>query len=124
MSRSIFGWSYPPGCSGPPDGPDFCEVCGNGIDDCVCPECPVCESVGDPNCYVGALKHNGHRMIMTEEQCAAKAAANKRQKEEEERWAREEAAMIEEENKAEESWQEYLEDMKECEKQCVEVDDE
>ena len=23
MSRSIFGWSYPPGCSGPPD--DDCE---------------------------------------------------------------------------------------------------
>lgn len=22
MSRSIFGWSYPPGCSGPPEYPD------------------------------------------------------------------------------------------------------
>jgi len=27
MSKSIFGWSYPPGCSGPPDG-----------DDCISPE--------------------------------------------------------------------------------------
>ena len=25
---SIFGWSYPPGCSGPPDdGPEFDDVC-------------------------------------------------------------------------------------------------
>ena len=23
MSRSIFGWSYPPGCSGPPDEPEY-----------------------------------------------------------------------------------------------------
>ncbi len=29
MSRSIFGWSYPPGCSGPPDDsiPPCCEEC-------------------------------------------------------------------------------------------------
>lgn len=27
MAESIFGWSYPPGCSGPPDG-----------DDCISPE--------------------------------------------------------------------------------------
>ena len=27
MTKSIFGWSYPPGCSGPPDG-----------DDCISPE--------------------------------------------------------------------------------------
>ena len=23
MSRSIFGWSYPPGCSGPPEEPEY-----------------------------------------------------------------------------------------------------
>jgi len=26
MSRSIFGWSYPPGCSGPPDYPDEADA--------------------------------------------------------------------------------------------------
>lgn len=48
----IFGWSYPPGCSGPPDdyeGP--CDVCGNLVDNCVCPECPVCGDYGNPDCY-------------------------------------------------------------------------
>lgn len=63
MSRSIFGWSYPPGCSGPPDddeGP--CEVCGLAVDDCICPECLVCGAYGDPYCY---LEHGLRR---TEEQ--------------------------------------------------------
>lgn len=26
MTRSIFGWSYPPGCSGPPDEPPESEL--------------------------------------------------------------------------------------------------
>ncbi len=26
MSRSIFGWSYPPGCSGPPDEPVYTDA--------------------------------------------------------------------------------------------------
>ena len=63
MSHSIFGWSYPPGCSGPPDedeGP--CEVCGLEIDNCICPECPECESYGDPHCYIH------HSLRRTEEQ--------------------------------------------------------
>jgi len=30
MSRSIFGWSYPPGCSGPPEEPDYVPIrCSN-----------------------------------------------------------------------------------------------
>ncbi len=48
----MFGWSYPPGCSGLPDdeeGP--CSICGLAIDDCICPTCSVCGSVGDPSCY-------------------------------------------------------------------------
>jgi len=59
MARSIFGWSYPPGCSGLPwdeEGP--CEVCGNVVDNCICPECPECGSYGDPNCYPS---HGLHR---------------------------------------------------------------
>jgi hypothetical protein len=47
----IFGWSYPPGCSGPPDDDYPCEVCGQFVDDCICPECPECGSFGDPLCY-------------------------------------------------------------------------
>lgn len=47
-----FGWSYPPGCNGTPWDQDYpCEVCGQGTDDCICPECPTCGEVGNPNCY-------------------------------------------------------------------------
>lgn len=63
MSRLIFGWSYPPGCSGPPEdyqGP--CEVCGKDTDNCICPECPTCQSYGDPACY------EKHGLVRTQEQ--------------------------------------------------------
>lgn len=40
----------------PPDwGPEYCEVCGHGADDCRCPECPECGVQGDPRCW---LEHN------------------------------------------------------------------
>ena len=49
----IFGWSLPPGVSmndiDPPERP--CEVCGLFPDDCICPQCSVCHSYGDPICY-------------------------------------------------------------------------
>lgn len=49
----IFGWSYPPGCNSvpgdEPEGP--CEVCGQDIDNCICPVCPMCGVYGDPHCY-------------------------------------------------------------------------
>ena len=49
---SAFGWSYPPGCSGPPEYDDQpCEICGLFPDDCICPECPTCSAFGDPKCY-------------------------------------------------------------------------
>jgi len=43
MPHSIFGWSYPPGCSGPPE-PDEqpCDICWRSIEDCTCPECQTC----------------------------------------------------------------------------------
>jgi hypothetical protein len=47
MGRSIFGWSYPPGCNGPPD--DFevpCILCGYFEDKCTCKECPECKEYG------------------------------------------------------------------------------
>jgi len=28
-----------------------CSCCGKAIDDCICPECPVCEEYGNPECY-------------------------------------------------------------------------
>lgn len=59
--RSIFGWSYPPGCSGPPDYDDYpCEICGELPDNCICPECPVCGAVGDPQCYKVRPKGYSH----------------------------------------------------------------
>lgn len=51
MSR-LFGWSLPPGCNKLPyddEGP--CAVCGKDVTACICPECPTCEAVGDPDCY-------------------------------------------------------------------------
>lgn len=48
----IFGWSYPPGCSGTPfDNDIICDVCGMSDTDCICPECPECGDVGNPACY-------------------------------------------------------------------------
>jgi hypothetical protein len=60
----IFGWSYPPGCNGPPeDGEhEYCMICGDHYDSCICPECKICNSYGDPYCYIN------HGMRRTEEQ--------------------------------------------------------
>src|SRR5262249_46932882 len=57
MGRHVFGWDLPPGVTsrmideafGGGDPP--CEVCGMAVDDCLCPECPQCGSVGDVRCY-------------------------------------------------------------------------
>jgi hypothetical protein len=66
---SIFGWDYPPGCSGTPfDDIVLCEICGGDPDSkepdykCVCPECPVCGEIGRKECYVE------HELQNTEEQ--------------------------------------------------------
>ena len=45
----------------------FCEVCGYHVDDCICSECLVCGSFGDPKCY------EDHGMVLTDEQRAALA---------------------------------------------------
>lgn len=67
----LFGWDLPPGCTmndiDPPIPP--CEVCGLDPDDgCVCPECPVCDVIGDPKCY------GQHGLVRTAEQIASRAA--------------------------------------------------
>ena len=56
MSRSIFGWSYPPGAANDPNAPwnqddPPCAVCAKSGDACVCPECQTCGALGDPKCY-------------------------------------------------------------------------
>ena len=28
-----------------------CDVCGQSLDECDCPECPICTQIGDPACY-------------------------------------------------------------------------
>lgn len=68
---SLFGWSYPPGCTGPPDEPILCEVCGLE-DDCICPECPVCGEQGNPACY------DTHGLVRTAKQVQARDEAEAR----------------------------------------------
>lgn len=51
-----FGWSYPPGAANDPNAPwnqeeGPCEICGEDIDNCICPECPICSEYGNPDCY-------------------------------------------------------------------------
>ena len=64
----LFGWSYPPGCNSVPgDEPVFCEVCGL-IDDCICPECPICHEQGNPKCYKehGMIKNKAQQIAYQE----------------------------------------------------------
>ena len=60
--------NYPPGFNGifPWDGPLVCDVCGGDPegDDCICPECPVCGSAGEPGCY------ENHGLVRSEGQIA------------------------------------------------------
>jgi len=71
---SIFGSSYPPGCSGTPYDNDYpCEVCGETEDNCICPECPVCGEVGNPDCYIE------HGMILSDEQKKRQEERDKRE---------------------------------------------
>ena len=53
MRNSIFGWSYPPGCSSVPgDEPAICQLCGLDAEEskenggCTCPECSECGEHG------------------------------------------------------------------------------
>lgn len=70
----MFGWSYPPGAANDPSAPynqqeGPCEVCGKGVDDCICPECDLCGCYGDPDCYDPYLFRPGyHGLFRTKEQ--------------------------------------------------------
>lgn len=85
-----FGWSYPPGCSGPPgdDYDETCPVCGaKDIDRCVCPTCRQCGCAGDPECYheLARKPEFGHRH-MTAEQHRARHKAELAARQEAEHW--------------------------------------
>lgn len=72
MSRNLFGWSYPPGCSGPPDDQEFdvlrCKHCKAFIggkpeirpfeDSMQC-----CGEDSDGMCGGPAGKHEPHKVI-------------------------------------------------------------
>ena len=64
----IFGWDYPLGCSSTPYDEDDppCEVCGEFIEDCICPECPECGEIGRPKCYLehGLLRTEAQKFFM------------------------------------------------------------
>jgi hypothetical protein len=64
-----FGWSLPPGCGKlPGEEPDPpCKTCGKDVDNCICPECPVCGVVGEPDCYLEEWR-GGHGLTFTLEQ--------------------------------------------------------
>lgn len=41
-----------------------CSCCGRSVDDCICPECPECQTYGDPDCYKKhGLKYNRDQLI-------------------------------------------------------------
>ena len=64
-----FGWSYPAGCSGPPDDDydPYCKICGRHEEECICPECSVCGAKGDPECY----SEKTHGLVQSDEQIAS-----------------------------------------------------
>lgn len=74
---SIFGWSYPAGCSGTPyDDEGVCDGCHYGTDHCICEEegaAPSRITVGEFIAYIGVAstlsetlwaidKHNAHHV--------------------------------------------------------------
>ena len=90
---SIFGWSYPPGAANDPNAPynqeDLpCDICGQDVDDCICPECPSCGQIGELQCYDGfpAGKPNSHGLTRSLGQVVMKADAEKRWAEEARDW--------------------------------------
>lgn len=68
------GYNLPPGVSlrdiDPPEQP--CAVCGFGTDNCICPECPKCQTYGDPVCYEehGLRRTDAQRIGFTKMQIA------------------------------------------------------
>jgi hypothetical protein len=74
MNDSKFGGWYPPGVHNLPCEEVYpCEICG-GIpenDECICPECPVCGSIGHLLCY------REHGLVRSKEQIGQLAKKEK-----------------------------------------------
>jgi hypothetical protein len=51
-----------------------CDMCGHSVDDCVCPECKCCGTLGDPACY------RDHGLVQTEAQVTGRAWADLHQR--------------------------------------------
>ena len=78
MSRSIFGWDLPPGCTTRHIDEAYgveqpCDVCGKNVDDCICPECECCGEVGQLKCYTDG--HGTKRLKLSREQIIAREEA-------------------------------------------------
>jgi len=113
----MFGWDLPPGCTHRhideafgQEGP--CEVCGQSVDDCICPECPTCGSVGDPYCYCDGpaldrtswlTRRDSHGLVRSFAQVTLLAQAEKA-------WEEENKATCEEENRVAQATKEFWEE--------------
>ena len=92
MTRNIFGWSLPPGVSHHmievaygSQGP--CDVCGNLVDSCIRPECPVCTAQGDIRCYDGGYSDGvPHGLRRSPEQIANHLTMERAQAAEQAHW--------------------------------------
>lgn len=82
---------------------DVCIVCGRYDDDCICPQCPVCDNVGDPMCY------SYHGMHLSTDQLMSYLDA----------WARELKASREEQEYMERL---YNEERRECFERLKRID--
>ncbi len=72
-------FNLPPGCrvsdipgNGPYD--DICDVCFRSTEACICPECPKCETQGDPACYKTA-DQGGHGLHLSRDQLIGQTKA-------------------------------------------------
>lgn len=86
------------------DDDELCEVCGLWLDDCICPECPVCGQFGNPMCY------DDHGLILTSEQVASKHAVNTRKVEALKKEARDLMQEIEEYKQLLADYDEWIKD--------------
>jgi hypothetical protein len=98
---SLFGYSYPPGCSSTPFD-DFppCEVCGLDDYDCICPECPECGQVGCWTCY------EEHGLVLSEKQVERQYILKEEQEKETANWKEYAEQEAEAERLAQEYWAE------------------
>jgi hypothetical protein len=60
-----------------------CAVCAIGVEDCLCPECPMCGEQGNPKCYYSVVdttdfplaKKIGHGLMLSKEQVISRQKA-------------------------------------------------